>query len=113
MIGVKVFAAVAGIALVIAAVSFLKESIENGWIAPPIRVGIGVLVAVALLVVCELKAARKYPATANAMDAAAISILFATFFAAHALWDLIPTLVTFGLLGLVTVVAVLLSIRRE
>ncbi len=113
VIGVKVFAAVAGIALVIAAVSFLKESIENGWIAPPIRVAIGVLVAVALLVVCELKAARKYPATANAMDAAAISILFATFFAAHALWNLIPTLVTFGLLGLVTAVAVLLSIRRE
>ena len=42
-----------------------------------------------------------------------IAILFATFFAAHALWNLIPSLVTFALLALVTVMAVLLSIRRE
>ena len=47
------------------------------------------------------------------MDAAAIAVLFATFFAAHALWNLIPAVVTFGLLGVVTALAVLLSIRRE
>src|SRR5262249_35111160 len=49
----------------------------------------------------------------NALDAAAIAILFATFFAAHALWHLIPAAVAFGLLALVTAVAVLLSIRRD
>ena len=96
-----------------AAVFFLKYSIESGWLQPPVRVAIGILVAIALLVVCELKAARRYPATANAMDAAAIAILFATFFAAHALWNLIPSLVTFALLAIVTALAVLLSIRRE
>ena len=109
----KLFAAIAGIALVVAAVFFLKYSIEAGWLQPPVRVAIGILVAVALLVVCEMKAARRYPATANAMDAAAIAILFATFFAAHALWNLIPSLVAFGLLAMVTLIAVLLSIRRE
>jgi uncharacterized membrane protein len=102
-----------GIALVIAAVSFLRYSIEHGWLQPPVRVAIGVIVATALLVVCELKAARRYPATANAMDAAAIAILFSTFFAAHALWNLIPPTVAFALLAVVTLVAVLLSIRRE
>jgi hypothetical protein len=112
-VGVKLFAAVAGIALVIAAVSFLRYSIESGWLQPPVRVVIGIVVAIALLVACELKAARKYPATANAMDAAAIAILFATFFAAHALWNLIPATITFLLLALVTATAVLLSIRRE
>ena len=60
-----------------------------------------------------MKAARRYPVTANAMDAAAIATLFATFFSAHALWNLIPALVTFGLLALVTALAVILSIRRE
>src|SRR6185503_14973478 len=49
----------------------------------------------------------------NALDAAAVAILFSTFFAAHALWNLIPSSVTFGLLALVTVLAVLLSIRHE
>jgi hypothetical protein len=113
LVGVKLFSAIAGIALVFAAVFFLKYSIEHGWLQPPVRVAIGVLTAIALLVACELKAARQYPATANALDAAAIAILFATFFAAHALWNLIPAFVTFALLGIVTALAVLLSIRRD
>jgi hypothetical protein len=112
-VGVKLFSAIAGIALVLAAIFFLRYSIEQGWLGPQIRVAIGVIVATALLVVCELKAARKYEVTANALDAAAIAILFATFYAARALWDLIPAYVTFGLLVLVTVLAVLLSIRHE
>ena len=90
LVGVKLFSAIAGIALVLAAVFFLRYSIEHGWLEPPVRVAIGIIVAIALLVVCELKAARKYAVTANALDAAAIAILFATFFAAHALWNLIP-----------------------
>jgi uncharacterized membrane protein len=112
-VGVKLFSAVAGIALVLAAIFFLRYSIEQGWLVPPIRVAIGVIVATTLLVVCELKAARKYAVTANALDAAAIAILFATFYAARALWDLIPAPAAFGLLILVTVLAVLLSIRHD
>ena len=113
LVGVKLFSAVAGIALVLAAVFFLRYSIESGWLQPPVRVTIGVIVAVGLLIVCERKAARRYPVTANALDAAAVAILFSTFFSAHALWNLIPATVTFALLALVTAVAVLLSIRRE
>ena len=113
LVGVKLFSALAGIALVIAAVSFLRYSIVHGWLQPPVRVLIGLAVAIGLLVVCERKAARNYPATANALDAAAIAILFATFFAAHALWSLIPAAVAFALLAAVTALAVLLSIRRE
>ena len=113
LIGVKLFAGIAGVALVLAAVFFLRYSIDQGWLQPPVRVAIGVLVSVALLVLCELKAAREYPATANALDGAAIAILFATFFAAHALWNLIPAAATFVLLAIVTALAVLLSIRRE
>jgi hypothetical protein len=113
IVGVKLFSAIAGIALVVAAVLFLRYSVEHGWLQPPVRVVIGIVVALTLLLVCEMKAARAYPVTANALDAAAIAILFSTFFAAHALWNLIPSLTTFLLLGVVTAVAVLLSIRRE
>ncbi len=113
LLGVKLFSAIAGIALVLAAIFFLKYSVEHGGLQPPIRVLIGTAVGVSLLVVCELKAARRYPITANALDAAAIAVLFSTFFAAHALWNLIPSIVAFLLLALVTTVAVLLSIRRE
>ncbi|HEV3139849.1 MAG TPA: DUF2339 domain-containing protein, partial [Vicinamibacterales bacterium] len=113
LIGVKLFSGVAGVAAVIAAVYFLKYSVDQGWLQPPIRVAIGTLTGIVLLVVCELKAARKYAVTANALDAAGIAILFASFFAAHALWNLIPATATFALLAMVTVVAVLLSIRRD
>ena len=113
LVGVKLFSAIAGIALVLAAIFFLRYSIEHGYLQPPVRVAIGIIVALALLVLCELKAARQYPATANALDAAAIAILFSTFFAAHALWNLIPGTAAFVLLAVVTALAVLLSIRRE
>ena len=109
----KLFSAIAGIALVLAAIFFLRYSVEHGWLQPPIRVLIGTAVGVSLLIVCELKAARRYPVTANALDAAAIAVLFSTFFAAHALWNLIPSIAAFALLAMVTAIAVLLSIRRE
>jgi len=45
---------------------------DHGWLAPPVRVAIGIIVGIALLVMCERTAARRYPVTANALDAAAI-----------------------------------------
>src|SRR4029077_2369316 len=113
LVGVKLFSAVAGIALVLAAIFFLRYSLDRGWLAPAVRVAIGLVVATTLLVVCELRAAHRYRVTASALDAAAIAILFSTFFAAHSLWNLIPTTLTFALLALVTVLAVLLSIRHD
>jgi uncharacterized membrane protein len=113
VIGVKLFSWVAGIALVIAAVLFLRYSIERGWLAAPIRMAIGLATGVALLLLCELRLAQRYRVTANAMDGAAIAVLFATFFAGHAIWHLVPALATFALMALVTAVAVLLSIRRD
>ena len=71
---------------------------------------IGLVVGIGLLVACELKIAREYAQTANAMDAAGIAILFATVFASFALWHLVPPTVAFGLLTLVTGVAVSMSI---
>jgi uncharacterized membrane protein len=113
LVGVKLFSWVAGVSLVVGAVLFLRYSIDHGWLTPPFRMAIGLLTGIALLVLCELKAARKYPVTANALDGAAIAVLFSTFFAAHALWKLVPAIPTFGLMAFVTAVAVLLSIRRD
>ncbi len=113
LIGVKLFSWIAGVALLLAAVFFLRYSINQGWLMPPVRMAIGILAGIGLLVSCEIKAARKYPVTANAMDASAIAILFSTFFAAHALWDLIGALPAFALLVLVAALAVFLSIKRD
>jgi hypothetical protein len=113
LVGVKLFSWIAGVALLLAAVFFLRYSINQGWLMPPVRMAIGIIVGIGLLVLCELKAARKYSVTANAMDASAIAILFSTFFAARALWNLIGAVPAFLLMIIVTAVAVLLSIRRD
>ena len=113
LIGVKLFSWIASAALALAAVFFLRYSMDHGWLRPEIRMGIGLVTGVALLIACELKVARRYAVTANAMDAAGIAILFATVFASYALWHLVPSVIAFALLVLVTSVAVLLSIRRE
>jgi hypothetical protein len=113
LVGVKLFSWIAGIALLLGAILFFQYSKSQGWITPEVQFVMGLFLGIGLLVICELKAARKYPITANAMDASAIAILFATFFAARTRWDLIGAFPAFALMILVTVVAVLLSIRRD
>ncbi|HUB05848.1 MAG TPA: DUF2339 domain-containing protein [Myxococcales bacterium] len=112
LVGVKLFSWIAGIALVFAAIFFLRYSIQEGWLGPPIRMAIGLIVGAGLLVASEWKG-RRYAVTANALDAASIAILFSTIFAANALWHLLSQLPTFGLMVLITAVAVLLSLRHD
>lgn len=49
LVGVKLFSWIAGIALVLAAVFFLRYSIQQGWLLPPVRMAISLLVGVGLL----------------------------------------------------------------
>ena len=60
LVGVKLFSWVAGIAMVIAAIYFLRYSVEHGWISPPVRAAIGLITGSALLVICELRIAKLY-----------------------------------------------------
>ena len=113
LVGVKLFSWIAGIALALAAVFFLKYSVDHGWLRPVIRMAMGLLTGSVLLVVCEMRIARHYRVTANAMNAAGIAILYSTLFASYSRWHLMPILVVFVLMALVTAVAVLLSIRRD
>ncbi|MCM2313606.1 MAG: DUF2339 domain-containing protein, partial [Thermoanaerobaculia bacterium] len=112
-VGVKLFSWIAAVALALAAVFFLKYSVDHGWLGPPVRMLIGLAVGVGLLVVCELKVAGRYRTTANAFDGAGVAILYATLFAAHDRWQLIPQSAAFALMVAVTAVAVILSVRRD
>ena len=113
LVGIKLFSWIAGIALVLAAVFLFKYSVEHGWLRPPIRAGIGLISGIALLVLCELRVARNYRFTANAMDGAGIAILYATLFSMHAVWQLVPAAVSFLGMLIVTAAAVYLSTRRD
>jgi uncharacterized membrane protein len=113
LVGVKLFSWIAGVALVLAAVFFLKYSVDHGWLSPMVRASLGLMTGTVLLVVCEMRVARNYAFTANALHGAGIAILYATLFAIHALWQLLPAGVVFALMLVVTAVAVMLSIRRD
>ncbi len=113
LVGVKLFSWIAGILFALTAITFLRYSVEHGWLQPPIRLAIGFAMGVTLLGCCELRQARRYAITANALGAAGIVTLFSTFFAAHTLWHLLGAAPTFALLVMVTAVAVGLSIRHD
>ncbi|HXU45204.1 MAG TPA: DUF2339 domain-containing protein, partial [Thermoanaerobaculia bacterium] len=113
LVGVKLFSWIAGILFALTAITFLRYSIDHGWLKPPIRMAMGLAMGAGLLGLCEHRAARRYAITANALGAAGIVALFSTFFAAHALWHLIGPIPTFALMVLVTVVAVALSIHHD
>jgi uncharacterized membrane protein len=112
-VGVRLFSWVAGLSLLVAAVFFLRYSIESGWLGPAIRAAIGALTGVGLLVGAETGRARRYQVTAQALAGAGVAILFASVFAAHALWRLIPAGAAFALLALITAVAVAYAVRRS
>ena len=112
-VGVKLFSWIAGVFLTIGAVLFLRYSIDHGWLSPPVQMAIGLLAGIGLLVACELKAARRYAVTANALDAAGLAILFATVFAGHARWNLVGVVPAFLLMAVIAALAVALALRRD
>ena len=113
LIGVKLFSWIAGIALALGGVFFLRYSIQNGWLQPPVRLAMGIAGGIALLVACETRWATRYAVTANALAAAGLVILFSSFYAAYALWELIGPLPAFAALVAVAAAAVLLSLRHD
>ncbi|MEA2601365.1 MAG: hypothetical protein QOF89_2357 [Acidobacteriota bacterium] len=113
LVGVKLFSWIAGILFALTAITFLRYSIDHGWLRPPIRMAMGLVMGAGLLGLCEHRVARRYAITANALGAAGIVTLFSTFFAAHTQWHLLGPVPTFILMVLVTAVAVGLSIRHD
>ena len=113
LVGVKLFSWIAGIALLVAAVTFLKFSLTQPWFTTSLQMALGLITGAGLLGFCETKRAQKYAITANSITAAGVAILFSTFFASHVLWKLIPNWGAFLCMALVTAVAVALSIRRD
>jgi uncharacterized membrane protein len=112
LIGVKLFAIIASLALFLAGGFFVSYSMEHGWLTPTIQFAIGIVAGVTCLVLGELKGSRRYAWTADALDAAGIALLYVVFFASFARWHLVGATVAFVLFILATVVAVLLAIRR-
>jgi len=113
LLGVKGAAWVGGIAFAIAGILFAKFAIDRNLITPELRIALLTLVGSGSLVAAELSLRRGYATTANSVSGAGIAILYATFFAAHSLYGLLPLGLTFALMALVTVLAGVLAVRYD
>lgn len=107
---------IGGIALVLSGFFLVRYSIENGLLGPGARTLLAALFGLALVAASE--AARRFPATAEdprvaqALAGAGVASLYATLYMAAALYHLVAPLPAFFLVGLVTALAMALSLRH-
>jgi uncharacterized membrane protein len=113
LLGVRAAAWAGGVALVFAGILFAKFAIDRDLITPVLRVAILTLSGAGALAGAELFLRRGYAATANAVSGAGIAVLYAAFYAGHALYGLFGLGTAFTLMALVTVAACLLAVRYD
>jgi uncharacterized membrane protein len=111
--GVKLFAWLGGFALFLCAAFFVKYSIEHDLISPLMRVLISFLVGAGVIVGGLALRPRGYAVTVQALCAAGVTVLYADIFAARSFYQFVSAPVAFGLMSLVTAVAVLLAVRLD
>lgn len=98
-------------ALVLGAGFFLKLAFENDWIGETGRVILGILGGFALIGAGEYWQ-KKYSKYAQILTGGGIAILYLTFYAAHAFYDVIKEpYVAFVFMGFVTLISGALALR--
>lgn len=112
LISVRGFAWLGGVALFLGAALFLHYAIQHGWITPAMRVVIGLAVGTAALLGGE-RLRVKGEWAGQATSGAGVAILYASLYAAAMLYHLVPIVVAFAGMTLVTVVAGVLAVSRK
>ncbi len=107
-LGVRGAAVLGGIFLAVAGVLFFQYSIQHGLITKEMRVLLGVVVGSGAMFGGQIARKREYELAGNAITGAGAVILYAAFWAAHAL-GILPSLVCFAAMALVTAVSCWLS----
>jgi uncharacterized membrane protein len=111
-VGVRGAALVGAGVLALAGVLFFRYAVEHSLIPPVVRVIVGTLVGVGCLLFAEWLRER-YAATVNAVAGSGLVILYAAFWAARVLFDLIGMGVAFALMALTTAAGCLLAVRHS
>ena len=112
LIGVRLLAWLGGAALFVAAALFLNYSIQQDLISPTLRVALGLTLGAGALVGGD-RLRAKADLAGQALAGAGVATLYASLFAAHSLWHLIPSTVAFVGMALVTITAGALAVKRD
>ncbi len=92
---------------------FLKYAFENEWIGPAGRVTLGAAAGLSILFFADRLRARGLRQYAYVLSGGGILILYLSIYAAFNFYRLVEQPVAFVLMALVTMVAVLLSVRHD
>lgn len=120
---------VGGLALLVGAVLLIRFSIEAGFFGPAARIGMAVVLGIVLLLSGEwlkrsddkilkgklgeaAKALQGNASVPGLLSAVGIFTLLGASYAAHELYNLIPALVAFAALAVISVGAMALSLRQ-
>src|SRR5882757_4255465 len=109
-----------GVALALGGAFLVKLSIDQGWLTPSVRVVLGVLLGFGLSAAAEWVARRDPPSEEDkapfyipaALAAAGATTIFASLYAAHQLYGLLPPPLAFALLALTAGTTVAISLRH-
>jgi len=112
-IGMRGAALLGAVFLALAGILLFQYSIQRGLITPEMRVGMGVLGGLLGLVGAEVLRKKEYTLTANALAAGSVVVLYASFWAGHAVLHLYALKVAFVLMAAVTVLCCALSSRNR
>ena len=100
-------------AILVGAAFFLKLAIDNEWIGPAMRVGIGAVIGIALLVASDIFHRRGHRLFAHSLEVVAVGVLYLSIWAASQTYTLIPNSTAFGAMTVVTIALVALALRHQ
>jgi Predicted membrane protein (DUF2339) len=110
-LGVNWISRIAVVTVVLALAFFFEYAFENRWITERGRVLLGLAFAAAALAAGERFWRAGHRAYGQSLAAAGIAFLYLSFWAAFALYALVPLAAAFGLMAVATVAAGFLALR--
>jgi uncharacterized membrane protein len=103
-----------GISAVLIGVSyFLKFAFDNNWIGPTGRVTIGLLAGIAVIVWSESFRRRDYKMFSYSLKAVGVGVLYLSLWAGFQVYGLIPSVVAFLAMAIVTAATAALAIKQD
>lgn len=112
-LGVKLFAWIAGLALFLAAVFFVKHAFERNYITPLMRVLIGGAMGLGLIAGGLWMPRARHVVTVHTLCATGILVLYADCFAAYHYYGFLDVTPAFALMTLITAAAFALAVRLD
>jgi len=90
-----------------------KYAVDRGWLGPGARVGLGVALGLAMLLIGETTKRRGWAGYAQAVTGGGVAVLYLTIWASFELYHMLPGLVAFGLLTGISAMAAVLALRHD